>query len=137
MGSRRGFRALAFRVIVAGSRGFSNYDLMCSRLDVLLTNRLPDVTIVSGMARGADLLGLRYAHEHGLHRSEYPADWRKLGKQAGFIRNEEMASNADALVAFWDGHSRGTKHMIDTARRKGLIVRVVRYKEEETYRLDI
>lgn len=33
-----------------------------------------------------------------------------------------MADRAEALVAIWDGQSRGTKHMIDTARAQGLRV---------------
>ncbi len=52
----------------------------------------------------------------------YPAAWDTYGLKAGYIRNEEMADNADALIAIWDGKSRGTKHMIDIATRKGLRV---------------
>ena len=37
------------------------------------------------------------------------------------------ASGADALIVFWDGKSRGTKNMIDTATKRGLKVAVVRY----------
>ena len=57
----------------------------------------------------------------------HPADWNRLGRAAGPIRNEEMAEVSDALIAFWDGKSRGTKSMIEIARRKGLQVAVVRY----------
>ena len=38
-----------------------------------------------------------------------------------------MAEYADALVAFWDGNSPGTKHMIKVAKEKKLDVRVKRY----------
>ena len=55
---------------------------------------------------------------------KYPADWDKYGKSAGYRRNEQMADNADSLIALWDGRSRGTKHMIDIAHRKGLKVYV-------------
>ncbi|MBR1697914.1 MAG: DUF2493 domain-containing protein, partial [Anaerovibrio sp.] len=85
------------------------------------------VIIVSGHAPGADTLGERYAHEHGLKCELYPADWNTHGKAAGPIRNAEMANNADALIAFWDGESRGTKNMIETAKAKGLRVAVVKY----------
>ena len=57
----------------------------------------------------------------------YPADWERHGRAAGPIRNEEMAEVSDALIAFWDGKSRGTKSMIEIAMRKGLQVAVVRY----------
>ena len=55
----------------------------------------------------------------------FPADWRTLGKSAGYQRNIQMAQYADALIAFWDGQSKGTKHMVETAQEFGLDVRVV------------
>ncbi|WP_276914036.1 DNA cytosine methyltransferase [Aneurinibacillus aneurinilyticus] len=58
---------------------------------------------------------------------QYVADWDKYGNSAGYIRNREMAQSADALMAFWDGKSPGTKHMIDLAKEYGLSVIVVRY----------
>jgi hypothetical protein len=118
-----------FKVIVAGSRGFSDYTLLRAKLDALLAGKLADgatVTIVSGGARGADTLGERYAEERGLTCLVMPADWDRHGRSAGYKRNEEMANVANALVAFWDGRSPGTKHMIDIARQRGLAVRVVR-----------
>ncbi|GAA4879349.1 hypothetical protein GCM10023310_69380 [Paenibacillus vulneris] len=115
-----------FKVIVAGSRSFNDYELLKEKLDALLMNKT-DIIIVSGAARGADKLGERYAHEKGYSVSSHPADWDQYGKSAGYIRNEEMAKESDALVAFWDGISRGTKHMIDLANKHGLMVRVVRY----------
>lgn len=113
-----------FKVIVAGSRDFYNYDLVCEKLDYLLRNK-DDVCIICGMAQGADSLGQEYAINHRTYIKYYPADWNKHGKKAGILRNIEMAENADALVAFWDGESRGTKHMIEIAKEKGLEVRVV------------
>ena len=56
-----------------------------------------------------------------------PADWEKYGRSAGPKRNAQMAEIANALIAFWDGQSRGTKNMIETAKQKGLIVKVVNY----------
>lgn len=56
-----------------------------------------------------------------------PAEWDKYGKSAGPIRNKKMADMADALIAIWDGGSRGTKNMIQTAERNGLRVFVYRY----------
>lgn len=118
-----------FRVIIAGGREFSDYQLLSSRMDSLLANKVNEgpVAIVCGKARGADTLGERYAKERGYQVLYFPADWDRLGKRAGYVRNEEMAKNADALVAFWDGQSKGTKHMIETAREYRLAVRVVRY----------
>ena len=63
----------------------------------------------------------------------FPADWQTLGKSAGYQRNTQMAQYADALVAFWDGRSKGTKHMIDTAQRFKLDIRVVLTERGEYY----
>ena len=84
--------------------------------------------IVSGGARGADSLGEKYSDEEGFDLEVYPAQWDKYGKRAGFRRNEQMAEVADALIAFWDGKSHGTKHMIDIMNNKNLEVRVVKYE---------
>nr|WP_302052948.1 DUF2493 domain-containing protein [Shouchella clausii] len=118
---------VVIKVIVAGSRNFSNYALLERKLDAILRNRVDEgVEIVSGKARGADTLGERYAKERGYAIKEFPADWEKNGKAAGPIRNRKMAEYADALVAFWDGKSRGTNNMIETAEELGLQVRVIK-----------
>lgn len=117
-----------FPIIVAGSRGFNNYPLLCQRLDSLLKNKNPcDIVIVSGTAKGADQLGERYAQERGYQLWRFPADWDRLGKRAGYERNVQMADHSDALVCFWDGQSSGTEHMINIAKERGLAVRVVNY----------
>lgn len=119
-----------YRVIIAGGREFQDYALVKQKCDYYLQNKLQTdtVVIVSGHATGADSLGERYASEKGLSVELHPADWQRHGRAAGPIRNEEMALVADALIAFWDGQSRGTKNMIDTANAKGLKVAIVRYK---------
>ena len=118
-----------FRVIIAGGRDFSDYELL-KRKVLFYTNEVNKdnlIIIISGKAKGADSLGEKLAKEIGWKVLEYPADWDTNGKSAGYIRNIEMAKNADALIGFWDGRSRGTKHMIDTAKKNGLLVRVVNY----------
>jgi predicted Rossmann fold nucleotide-binding protein DprA/Smf involved in DNA uptake len=82
--------------------------------------------VVSGCARGIDAAGDAYALEHGIRVSYFPADWRRDGRAAGPIRNRKMAAYADALLAVWDKKSRGTKNMIDEARRARLDVYVHR-----------
>ena len=119
-----------FRVIIAGTRDFSNYELLKEKCDNILSTKRQDsnIVIVSGTAKGADRLGERYARERGFLLRRFPADWDKDGNKAGPIRNAKMADNADALIAFWDGTSRGTAHMIMTAKEKGLATRVINYK---------
>lgn len=117
-----------FRVIIAGGRDFNNYTGLSATMNFLLKHINDDIEIVCGMAQGADRLGERYAKENGYNVIYMPADWDIDGKAAGFKRNIRMAEYADALVAFWDGKSVGTKHMIETARKMGLDVRIKKYK---------
>lgn len=118
-----------FRVIIAGGRDFNNYALLKNKCDNILAEKATThhIIIVSGAARGADSLGEKYAQEHSYIIKKYPADWNTHGKAAGPIRNAQMANSADALIAFWDGKSHGTKSMINIARSKGLFVRVINY----------
>ena len=120
-----------FRVIIAGTRSFNDYELLRDSCNNLLSEkqRTHTVVVISGTARGADQMGERYARERGYEIRQFPADWEQYGKSAGHIRNAKMADNADALIAFWDGESKGTKNMIDNARRKGLAVRVIQYQK--------
>jgi len=79
---------------------------------------------LSGAARGADTLGEEWAVMCGIPIEKYPADWNAHGKSAGYKRNTVMAEHAEALIALWDGKSRGTAHMIEIAKRHGLRVHV-------------
>ena len=114
-----------FKVIVAGGRDFNNYEVLKARLDTIL-NKKAEIVLVSGGARGADSLGERYALERNLPCKIFPGNWELHGKSAGYKRNAEMAEYADALVAFWDGKSKGTGHMIDLAAKKRIQIRVVK-----------
>jgi hypothetical protein len=115
-----------FKIIIAGSRTFNDYDMLCQKVDKILHHH-PIVEIVSGCCKGADLLGERYAKERVHLLNHFPADWDKYGKVAGFRRNREMALYADALIAFWDGKSRGTQCMIEFAKERNLLIRVIRF----------
>lgn len=120
-----------YRVIIAGGRDFNDYTMLKETVDEFLDDKFQthNVIIVSGHAAGADALGERYAHENGLDLEAHPADWVNNGRAAGPIRNAEMAAVADALIAFWDGSSKGTADMIKKARVKALKVVVVSYEK--------
>lgn len=122
-----------YRVIIAGSRSFNDYKLLQSKCDKILQNiqKEHNIIIVSGTARGADRLGERYAQERQYQVERYPADWKRFSLSAGPIRNREMADHADALIAFWDGISRGTTNMIRTAQKGGLSVRIIPFTNYE------
>lgn len=108
------------RFIVCGSRTWEDEQAIRSFLQGLDPGH--DIVITGG-ANGADDIAHRVAVELGLDTEVHPADWENQGKQAGFIRNTRMAHlGADACIAFWDGDSRGTKHMMETAERYGIRV---------------
>ena len=115
-----------FKVIVAGGRDFTDYALLESALQHLLSKK-SDVEIVSGVARGADSLALQFAAKNNLPVKIFPANWDLYGKSAGFIRNKEMAGYADACVCFWDGKSKGTADMIRLSGLYKLQLRIIRY----------
>ena len=115
-----------FRVIIAGSRDFNDYEVLQTVCDNLLAKKKQthNIVIISGTAKGADSLGEQYARERGYVVKRFPADWQQYGKAAGPIRNRQMTDNADALIAFWDGHSTGTQNMIMEAKKKGMVVKI-------------
>ncbi len=115
------------KIIIAGSRDFNDYSLLKEKSNFLLSKTTENIEIVSGGARGADYLGEKYASENKLKLKIFPADWIKYGRGAGFVRNKQMAEYADALIAFWDGKSSGTKMMIELAKEMNLKVKVILY----------
>lgn len=124
------------KVIIAGSRYYDNYDELEKVCDYMLQNQT-DIEIVSGdgqgseingvKKRGADQLGIYYAERRGYKITKFPANWKKFGKSAGPKRNKQMADYADALIAFWDGASNGTKSMIDFVKENNLKIKVHLY----------
>lgn len=140
-------------IIIAGSRSIPEYvteydangwhqspnwdalDLLKRELWARTDGGLEIAEIISGGALGVDRLGVRLAQDYDLPYKVFPADWSKYGKSAGYRRNVEMADYAarngvdrGALLALWDGDSKGTSHMIDIATRKGLNVWVLTSK---------
>jgi hypothetical protein len=105
------------KTIIAGSRTITNLGTIYKAVNGagwFITE------VVSGMAKGVDSLGERWARENGVLVRQFPANWDHYGRKAGPIRNSQMADYSDALIAVWDGKSRGTKHMIYDAKNKGL-----------------
>lgn len=111
------------RTIIAGSRTFSNYDVV---KQAIKESRFIVTSVVSGKCAGVDALGERWAKENNIYIDPNPADWSKYGNPAGPIRNRVMASKADALIAIWDGKSPGTKNMIGEAKKKNIAIYIHR-----------
>ena len=114
-----------FKVIIAGGRDFNDLKLLSKVCDYYLQNK-DNIEIVSGSARGADRLGEEYAKSKGYSIKYFPANW-DIGKSAGYIRNAEMADYGDAAIIFWNGVSKGTKHMIDLSKKQNLLLRICKY----------
>jgi len=118
-----------FKLIVAGGRDFIDYDKLYQELMGLANGeyRDKDISIVSGVARGADELAIRFADTNEVQLYRFPAKWDQFGKGAGHIRNREMAEFADGALCFWDGASKGTANMIQEMQKLGKPVHVVMY----------
>lgn len=107
------------KTIIAGSRGIVSPYVVA---EAVRKSGFTVTEVVSGTARGVDQLGEHWAQRQRIPVKPFPADWDRHGRAAGYVRNQQMAQYADALIAIWDGVSRGTKHMIDIAKDKGLKV---------------
>jgi len=112
------------RLPVVGTRTFDGVDLIDAHLDRWRREH-PSLTIVSGGARGADRLAAAYARRHHLELVQFRPDWSQHGRRAGAIRNRQIVDNADALVAFWDEQSPGTRITLEMAIGKGIPSTVV------------
>lgn len=118
-----------YRLAVCGSRSFTDYKLFDQVMLNLLSegslSRVP-ITILSGGARGPDTMAIQFARKQSLPLEVFPADWASYGRSAGIRRNRTMADSAHGVLAFWDGKSPGTDHMISYAGSIMLDVFVVR-----------
>ena len=112
------------KVIIAGSRSVTDYGYVEDAMREAGKLGIVPTQILSGHAKGVDHLGERWADEHKIPCSTYPADWRLYGRAAGPIRNIQMVEEADALVAIHDGKSKGTAHVVGYAMKQGLKVYV-------------
>lgn len=109
------------RLIIAGSRYYTDYSTVEKDVDFIRSRHHID-TIVSGTARGVDSLGERYAKEHNINLMRFAPDWDRYGKRAGYIRNTEMANNADILLVIMYPDSKGSMLMYNIAKQKKLTI---------------
>ena len=110
------------KLIIAGSRTVSSVELVSYVLD----KDVAEISeVVSGVAVGGDTSGEYWALKHRIPVRRFHANWKKLGKSAGPIRNQEMGDYADAAIIFWDGASRGSMHMHRYMKKLGKPSRVI------------
>ncbi len=113
-----------FYLVVSGSRHFSNSPLLASHLSAALRKQ-PGLVLVCGSGKGCDTLVRQWAASHKVPLLVAPAHWSSLGKAAGPIRNQFMLSMAQGVLAFPLAGSKGTAHVIRSAKQLGLPLRVV------------
>lgn len=114
------------RLAVVGSRTFTDqyvvYFFLHEYLDVFGTS----LELVSGgCPSGPDNFAESFATSYNIPITVYPANWEKFGKAAGFIRNSDIVTNCDEVIAFWDRKSKGTFDTIKKARKQGKEVIIV------------
>jgi predicted Rossmann fold nucleotide-binding protein DprA/Smf involved in DNA uptake len=108
------------RLAVVGSRTIVDFALVVAAIE---ESGFTDISlIVSGGAKGVDSLAEQYAKAKGIECRIFKPDWDKYGKRAGFVRNALIVNEADALVAVWDGKSKGTMHSVALANERGIPV---------------
>lgn len=81
--------------------------------------------VVSGGARGVDTYAAMYAAANNIPLKVFKPDYQAHLQGAPIRRNELIVQYADKVLAFWDGKSRGTKYVIDYARKHGKPVQIV------------
>ena len=108
------------KIAVVGSRDFKDEDFIIETLHNETKFLPPEgYIIISGGAKGVDTIAENFAKEMDLKTKIFLPDWNRYGKRAGFLRNELIINEADKVIAFWDGSSKGTKHSIDLAIKAG------------------
>lgn len=109
------------KVLICGSRTINDYNVVKKAIQ---DSGFYITEVVSGGAKGVDRLGEMWAREHNVRVKQFLPEWNKYGKQAGILRNKEMVDYADAVIAIWDGESKGTKWTIDYACKHGFAISI-------------
>ncbi|MDE7290040.1 MAG: DUF2493 domain-containing protein [Oscillospiraceae bacterium] len=105
------------KTAIIGSRG-----LTIDNLEKYLPQETTE--IISGGAKGIDTCARNYAISHKMKLTEFLPEYEKYGKSAPLKRNITIIENADIVIAFWDGKSRGTKFVIKKCRELGKEIKV-------------
>jgi len=121
------------KTIIAGSRFIDNEKLVFAVIWNVIYNHFVITEIVSGGCKGVDQLAERFALQNEIKKTRFPADWNTFGKRAGPLRNSEMAKYADSLILIWDGQSRGSKSMLNEARKQKLLIHSIEITNPDVY----
>ncbi|MDD3335556.1 MAG: hypothetical protein PHI98_08555 [Eubacteriales bacterium] len=113
------------RVAIIGSRCLSISDL-----GKYLPNGVTE--IISGGAYGIDTSARNYALRKQFMYTEYLPDYARYGRAAPLKRNISIIENADLVLAFWDGKSRGTAFVIRKCREMKVACRVFLWNNDQS-----
>ena len=116
---------MAFRVLITGGRSFTDYPRVRAALDALLSNRLPDVQLLTGGGPGMPMLAASYAAAHGLEVAALTPDFTRFPVDAVERRDAFLVVEADAVVVVWDGHDPALARVLRLAERKGIPVHII------------
>lgn len=113
------------KIAVVGTRNYPDYDHFIGWIKYY-TQNVTNVCFVSGGAQsGGDALIKRYAEENEMYIIEHFPQYDVWGKNAPFTRNRKIVEDAEMMIAFWDGKSTGTAHVLGLAKEKGIPIRIV------------
>jgi hypothetical protein len=112
------------KLAIVGSRTVSDLQLVYDEADEIHAVT-PVTELISGGAQGADSLGESWAKSRGIPIRHLIPDWKKHGRGAGIMRNTDIVKQADQVIAFWDGTSRGTQDTMRKAKKASKLVKVV------------
>lgn len=103
-----------YNIAIIGSRDFKNKNLLDEKMQEI-QKQYPINKIISGGAKGADTLGVQWANKNNIETKVFMPDFKKH-KRAYHFRNRQIVKESDIIVAFWNGHSTGTKYTINFAK---------------------
>ena len=109
------------RVAIIGSREIGPFGTD----DLIRHIPLNTSELVSGGAAGIDAMAEDAARKLGLPMTVFRPDYEANGRLAPLIRNSRIVDYADLVLAFWDGHSRGTAYTLRVCVEHGKPFRII------------
>lgn len=106
------------KLAIVGSRNLTNIVL-----DTYISEEVKE--IVSGGAAGVDFCAAKYAEENGLKLTEFLPEYKRYGRAAPIVRNKKIVDYADKIIVFWNESSKGTRSVIQYAKKIGKPLEVI------------
>ena len=129
-----------YKVIITASKHFTNYKLFKEKVNYYLSDKITthSIIIMCDATLFSEIFIRSLSKEADYIVEPHKAEWHKYDKNEAIKRsNEGMISQADALIAFWDGKSLAIKDLIGRAHKKGIKVALVKIKVPEVNKADI